>query len=299
MELTRTLMVAGDSIAWDVFGTGPPVVLVHGFPSTSYLWRHVAPLLAGMGRQVYVYDLLGFGASAQHEAQNVWLTGQARVLGALLDAWEIERPVIIAHDMGAGAAVVLAATEERRFERLVLVSAGVLAPVIASSTEHMLSHLETYRSMPVAPWEAIIRARVSTATHVPLASADLERYVRPWLGAAGKAAFLRVVAQIGEERTSAIEDTHARLDVPVHVVWGEEDTWLPVEMAEHIRDLVPGAVLTVIPGAGHFLPDDTPAAFGRLLADVQSDPRDRVKRPEVRPRARAVSPFSVWQRDST
>lgn len=53
----------------------------------------------------------------------------------------------------------------------------------------------------------------------------------------------------------------------MRVIWGEEDTWLPVEQAERVRDRVPGAELRIVPGGGHFLPEDAPGAVGRLLAE--------------------------------
>lgn len=83
--LARTFDSGDGTVAWDVLGEGPPVVLVHGTPSWSYLWRHVARPLAA-SRAVYVYDLLGYGTSEQRDGQKVSIARQAELLDDLLHA---------------------------------------------------------------------------------------------------------------------------------------------------------------------------------------------------------------------
>lgn len=71
-------------VAYGVFGEeGPPLVLVHGTPMSSYLWRDVAPVLAER-HTVYVYDLLGYGDSEKRKGQDVSIPAQAGLLGSWL-----------------------------------------------------------------------------------------------------------------------------------------------------------------------------------------------------------------------
>src|SRR5438105_204018 len=87
------------TVGYDVLGDGPALVLVHGTPSSAYLWRHVASQLASAWT-VYVYDLLGYGSSEKRDGQDVSLAAQSRLLAELLDHWELERPGIVGHDFG-------------------------------------------------------------------------------------------------------------------------------------------------------------------------------------------------------
>src|SRR5205085_10229724 len=87
----------GGTVPYDVLGEGPPVVLVHGTPSSSYPWRQVAAELA-RGWTVYVYDLLGYGSSEKRDGQDVSLGAQTHLLAQLLDHWELEEPAIVGHD---------------------------------------------------------------------------------------------------------------------------------------------------------------------------------------------------------
>lgn len=89
-------------IAWDSWGEGPPVVLVHGTPSRAFLWRRVAPELAERFC-VYVYDLLGYGDSQRRLDQDVSLTTQARVLAELVRRWELQAPALVGHDIGGAS----------------------------------------------------------------------------------------------------------------------------------------------------------------------------------------------------
>jgi len=126
-------------------------------------------------------------------------------------------------------------------------------------------HIEAYASMPASTWAPLVRSKIATATHAPMANPSLEAYVRPWLGEHGQAANLRLVEQIDDD---VIASTHAaleRLTIPARVIWGEEDSWLPVEQAESGRRRISDADLHIVPGGGHFLPEDPVSARGRAV----------------------------------
>src|SRR5919199_3057070 len=91
-------------IAWDLLGEGPPVVLVHGTPWSSWVWRRVAAALSERFT-VYTFDLLGFGASDKRPGQDVSLAAHGARFAALLDTWRLERPAVVAHDIGGAIAL--------------------------------------------------------------------------------------------------------------------------------------------------------------------------------------------------
>ena len=99
-NLRRRLTLSGGEIAYDVLGYGPPLILVHGTPSRSYIWRDVAMRLADRFT-LYVYDLLGFGPSECREGLDVSTSAQSRLLTELIEAWRLEAPSIAGHDIGA------------------------------------------------------------------------------------------------------------------------------------------------------------------------------------------------------
>jgi pimeloyl-ACP methyl ester carboxylesterase len=75
--LEQRARLSGGTVAWDRLGEGPPVVLVHGTPSWSYIWRKVAPSL-GKWFSVHLWDLLGYGDSERRHGQDISIAAQAR-----------------------------------------------------------------------------------------------------------------------------------------------------------------------------------------------------------------------------
>ena len=104
LHLDRTHMFQDQKIAWDTLGKGDPIVLVHGTPFSSQVWRRIAPWLARR-RTIYFFDLLGYGFSEKREGQDVSLGVQNLVLAEMLRHWSLSRPEIVAHDFG-GATVL-------------------------------------------------------------------------------------------------------------------------------------------------------------------------------------------------
>jgi len=102
--LTTNIQVTDATIALDEVGKGTPVLLLHGFPATRYLWSGVAPLLAAAGCRVLVPDLVGYGASEAPVGVHVDMASQARWMLEMLDALGVARTVVVAHDVGSAAA---------------------------------------------------------------------------------------------------------------------------------------------------------------------------------------------------
>jgi pimeloyl-ACP methyl ester carboxylesterase len=261
----RAALTCG-TVAWDSFGDGPPIVLVHGTPSWSFLWRGVVPLLA-RDFTVYVLDLLGYGASERRAGQDVSITAQGRMLAELLERCGVEAPGLVGHDIG-GATVLRAHLLEGRPARgIVLLDAVALNPWNTPTTMHMRAHLDAYRSMPAHVYEEVVKAHLRTAVHRPLDGDALAAYLAPWQGKDGQAAYFRKIEQWTEEDVGAIETLLPTLDVPVRIIWGEEDGWLDREVALRLQRLIPGAGLRLIPGAGHFAPEDSPEAVAHEVAE--------------------------------
>jgi len=264
-RLSKTHDCAGGTVAYEVLGDGSPVVLVHGTPSWSYLWRNVASELA---RQftVYVCDLLGYGTSEKREGQDVSIGAQTRMLTELLDLWQLQEPCVAGHDFGGAITLRLILLEGRRFRRVALCDAVAIAPWITPFSRHVQRHLEAFQTVPEHIHRQMIATHLRTAIARDMTDAELEPYLRPWLGPFGQAAYYRQVAQFDERYTREIEPRYAEISTPTLVLWGEQDGWLVPEFGRRLADAIPGARLMPIPDAGHFLPEDQPGRVAEALA---------------------------------
>jgi pimeloyl-ACP methyl ester carboxylesterase len=225
------------------------------------LWAPIADELSAE-HTVYVWDMLGYGASTMADG-DVSLAVQGRVLADLLDHWELDAPDVVAHDYGGAVALRAHLLHGAAYRSLALVDVVALAPWGSDFFRLVAEHASVFAALPPPLHEALVRAYVAGAAHRPLRADDLDLLVGPWLGTAGQAAFYRQIAQADQRYTDQIEPLYATLDLPVQVVWGTEDTWIPVDRAHRLAELVPGARLDLVEEAGHLVQLDAP---DRLIA---------------------------------
>jgi pimeloyl-ACP methyl ester carboxylesterase len=268
--LTETYTSAAGEVRWDRFGDAErdPVVLLHGTPFSSYIWRTVAPALARTHR-VYVWDMPGYGASETVPGQDLSLAALAGVFAGLLNHWQLTNPAIVAHD--SGGAVALGAHLRHRvgYGRLALVDAVALAPWGSPFFTLVGEHPDAFRRLPSAQHQALLRAYVDTASSPGLHPKTLDRLVEPWLDEDGQAAFYRQLTQrLPDTRyTSDLQADYESIDVPVGICWGSDDTWIPLDRGRELAARIRGAQLDVIPGAGHLVQEDDPAGLTAALLD--------------------------------
>ena len=264
-NLTRTFESPQGAVRWDAFGSGPPIVLLHGTPNWSWIWRKVVPLLAERHR-VFVFDWPGFGNSDRHEGQNISWEEQPRRLVELLAHWELDAPTVVAFDFAPIFALRAHLLHGARFGSLVLADAAVIPPFVTDFSRLAREHIGVFRQLPVYVAEAMIESHVRRATHRPLSEDAREGYMRPWRGRDGVAAYWRAVAQYDESMARPVAERLGELTVPTLVLWGQEDRWLPPVMGRTLAAAIPGADLQFVPEAGHFLPEDAPEAFAESVA---------------------------------
>jgi pimeloyl-ACP methyl ester carboxylesterase len=265
-NLRRRITVSGGEISYDVLGYGPSLILVHGTPSRSYIWRDVASRLADRFT-VYVFDLLGFGQSERREGLDVSISGQSRVLDELVEAWELDAPSVAGHDIGGAIALRTHLLEGVSFGCIALLDSVVLRPWITPTTRHVKAHLDVYRTMPAKTFEAIVASHLRTATHKPLDDHAFATYLEGWRGEFGQRLYLNKDAQLDERDTAEFEPLLPSIGVPVSIIWGEQDAWLDPALAERLHELIPTSDLLVLPETGHFAMEDSPQHITAALLD--------------------------------
>ncbi len=259
----RRLRVSGGELAYLDEGDGPPAILLHGFPTSSHLWRDLVPMLAPRFRAI-APDLLGYGDSDKPgDPSALTITRQAGYVRELLDALNLNDPAVIGHDIGGGIAQLLALEGDVR--SLVLVDSIALDswPIEAV---RMLQDAE-----PGDVDEAFARAVVDAALDTGmarsgrLAEEDRQEYARPWAG--DPMAVIRAARGIDGHGLAGTEGRLGALDARALVVWGENDRFQPPEWAERLGEAMPGATVALLPGCSHYVTEDAPEAVLPLIAD--------------------------------
>jgi pimeloyl-ACP methyl ester carboxylesterase len=267
-QLPQTYSSRVGSVSWAQLGDpeSAPVVLLHGTPFSSFIWRHIARALAHDHR-VYVWDMPGYGTSDKHEGQDLSLETLCEVFVGLLDSWSLDHPTVIAHDSGGALALGAHLRHGARYRRLGLVDAVSLAPWGSPFFELVGEHVALFDKLPARLHEALLREYVDTASSPGLHPATLEGLIGPWIGDAGQAAFYHQLRQrtADEGFVEAIQDAYQTIDIPVAICWGEDDVWIPPARGRELADRIPGASYRLIPHAGHLAQEDNPAELTAAL----------------------------------
>jgi pimeloyl-ACP methyl ester carboxylesterase len=254
------------TVRYEVFGQGPPLVMVHGTPFSSFVWRNIVPALS-QHWTVYVYDLLGYGMSDKHAAQDVSLAAQTRVLAALLDHWQLQAPAVVGHDFGGATVLRTHLLEQRDFRRIALMDPVALSPWGIAFDQHVRQHESAFRDMPAYFHRALVAAYIQEAAYHGLDETTLSAYIEPWLGTEGQAGFYRQIAQFDMRYTDEVEPLYGGIGRPVLILWGEEDQWLPFSQGQRLHQMIAGSEFHPVPGAGHLVQEDAPEVVAAALAE--------------------------------
>lgn len=255
--LTQSFDFEGYQIAFDSMGEGDPMVLVHGTPFSSYVWRKIAPLLAEKHR-VYAFDLLGYGQSEKPIGADVSLGVQNKVLGAFLHHTGIKTPHVIAHDFGGATALRAHLLDGVEYRKLLLVDPVAIRPWGSPFVQHVRTHEAAFAGVPNYIQEAILRAYVRGAIRRKMTEEELAPYIAPWMDTPGQAAFYQQIAQMDQRYTDEIEQRLGELRCPVRLLWGRDDEWIPIETGRRLAKLLPNCELSEISECGHLVQEDAP-----------------------------------------
>ena len=281
--MARSRPVDGFSLDYDRAGSGPPVLLLHGWPGSRADQREVAALLRG-DADVIVPDLRGFGASDRHArppAEAYSVDAQATSVWALADELGLERPVISGYDVGSRTAQAMARRRPHDVRAL------VLSPPLPGIGPRILEP-EAQREFWYQPFHQLPLSEALVDGDARAARAYLEHFWSHWSGPewtpdpadldalaalyARPGAFVASiawyragagsVAQSLAEQAPAPED---RLAVPTTVLWPAHDPLFPVAWSDRLDEFLSDVELHVLDGAGHFVPLEAPAAVAEAI----------------------------------
>jgi haloalkane dehalogenase len=243
-------------------GAGEPVLLLHGEPTWSFLWRRIVPRLVAADRRGIAPDLIGFGRSDK-PTETGWYSYDRHVesVARLVRALDLRGLTLVVHDWGGPIGLRIAVENPERVERLVILDTGIGAGRPPSDT--WLRFREAVRRVGGA---LDVGRLVTAGTARGLADDVRAAYDAPFPtpeSKAGVLAFPDLVPTEPEHPSAGamneVRDALRSWKKPALVVWGADDAVLPREVADRIVALVPGATgPELIADASHFLQEDAP-----------------------------------------
>src|SRR5512132_1406909 len=211
-----TLVWRGRRVAWQRTGSGPPVVLCHGTPFSSAIWRPFADAL-GRDHTVYVWDMPGYGASSKTAGHAVDLGVQGELLADLIAEWGLDRPHVIAHDLGGAVSLRAHLLHGADYRSLMLVDVVAIPPTGSPFFRFVQAHPGLLAELPPYIHEAIVTAYIRGASHRGLRAEDLDALAAPCLTADGQPAFYRQIEQFDERYLEELQARWGEIDIPVRI----------------------------------------------------------------------------------
>ena len=225
----------GARIWYASYGSGEPVLLLHGGLGHSGNWGHQVPELLRHGYRVILIDSRGHGRSTRDDRPYTYELMASDVL-RVLDALRLERTSIIGWSDGASTALVLAMRAQARVKGVFFFGCT----------------MDPSRVKPIAGTDPIIARCFSRHT---------KDYARLSTTPAGFDAFVRAVTVMMQTEPHYTAEELAAIDVPITVVQAEQDEFIRLEDSETLARTIPGAELLILRGVSHFAPLQRPAEF--------------------------------------
>lgn len=249
-------------------GAGEPLIFLHGFPTSSHLWRDVVPLVPP-GHRVVVLDLLGYGRSDRPLDRDVSIRGHAERVLALLNALRIERATVVGHDVGGGVAQHLAVRHPTRVSRLCLVDSVAFDDWPTRDVKLAKASLALTRYLPATWILSILRTDLGRGyTEQERGTHSIDQYVRPFGTPEGRDALVEHLLALDAAETMALAPRLKDIVAPTAIVWGAHDPFLPKEIGKRLQDAIPRSSLDVLPDVRHFTPEEAPETIGAILTGL-------------------------------
>jgi haloalkane dehalogenase len=248
-------------------GGGPAAIAVHGYPTSSYLWRNVLPALADAGYRALAPDLPGFGDSPP-DLPGTW-EHQINNLDRFRRSLGVDHAALIVHDWGGLIGLRWACDNPGAATALVITDTGFFPDGrwhgMAKSLKTEGEGEQLLENMQRELFAMALR-------HVTPAMPDdaIDEYFKAYADADRKQSQLDLYRSGEFGKLEAYRGKLAALDVPTLLVWGAKDEFAPVRGAYRFQKEIPGAELVVLDDAGHFLMEDEPQRVPAEIANFLS-----------------------------
>lgn len=273
---------------------GPPVLLWHGFLGTAYSWHKLMPKLADEGYSILVPDMRGYGDSDKPAGDAGYDgTALAEEFRSLVEKirFGAGRPLtLIAHDMGAPPALLWAANHPAEISALLYIEApvmlqSVLEKIITFTPQAMAKGSMWWWTLPLAPGvpEALIVGKEreflnwfyhgdAVAKHEAIPSEAVHEYLRTFVGVEGVLGSLGVYRTVFTTMAQTLPLTQTKVQLPVIAIGGEKG--LGERVGQFVSMVAANVESVVLPGCGHFVPEECPEAVLEQLDRLSNAKKD-------------------------
>jgi len=274
--------VDGAMVHYQEFGNGasPTLLLIHGYTSSTYVWRTVAPRLADAQFHVVAVDLLGFGYSDKPASFDYTIASQARMVERLMNLLGVGRATLVGSSYGGAVASTIALDYAERVERLVLISSVCndevkRNPLLRLASIPGVGEILTpfyLDSKTFSKWR--MKETFATANHNLITDERVESVTRPLMA---KDAHHSVLASARNWDANRIQNDAHLINQPTLLIWGEFDQVIPMHNGQRLFNSILNSRLVILKDCGHIPQEEKPERFVELVTEFCRDKKGRVQ----------------------
>ncbi len=260
-------------------GQGRPILLLHGFATSSYTWHAIAPELA-KNHRVIAIDLRGFGASDKPIDDHYSIFDQAEAVEAFIEQENLRDLTIVGHSFGGGITLALALKSAQqhhpRIRNIVLIDSIAYKQPIPIFFRLLQVPMVGEVSMTLVPPEvqATQGLRLAYFNHDKITARAVAEYASTLYSPAAKHALTKTVEQMIPDDIDDVAQRYKTIKLPTLVLWCQADKVVPVAFGHRLHAEMPAAELTIFADCGHMpqeeKPEDTARAIQAFLAHHES-----------------------------
>jgi haloalkane dehalogenase len=246
----------------------PPVLFVHGYPESSYMWHHALDALAAAGWRGLAPDLPGYGDSPLGPdglGSGTW-ERHMEALAQFSEELELGPAVLVTHDWGVPIGLRWACDHPGVASALVISDGGFFSDRRWHDLANVMRTPGEGEKL-IAAYTREGFANAMRAVSDGMSEAAIDEYWKAFADDHRRLAQLELYRSGEFDKLAPYEGRLATLALPTLIVWGEQDRFAGVSMAERFHDELPDSELLVLDGAGHFVWDDQPERTSQALVD--------------------------------
>ncbi len=269
----RFMPVDGKRVAHYRRGTGPALVLIHGLPTSCFLWRNVIAALQ-RNYQLIAPDMLGLGDTSGPMDVDHSLGAQAALVEGLMAKLDVKEAVVVGHDVGGAVAQIMTLEFPRRVRGMVLVSSAAYDNWPVS----VIRYFQRLARYPMA-WKVAMRAGITRKVGLAeqgfrrgvkfpgaLSDDEIDEYLRPHrLSSSSREHMRRLLCALDNRDTIDTGHRLGEIEVPSLVVWGADDQFLPPLWGRRLHRDLRRSSLQILPDCGHFVPEERAGELAGLI----------------------------------
>lgn len=257
---------------YETYGSGDPVIFLHGLGASIYTWRHVKAPLEG-NYKLFLIDLKGFGQSPKPRDNRYSVQDQVDLIYQFILEHDLKNLTVVGNSYGGAVSLVLAIglceKDPARLSKLILIDSAGYDESLPWFLKLLRTPLLGWLVLHLSPNKMLSKTvlKYSYYNDHLITDAQVAAYARPLGSRNGKYALLKTSQQAIPKNIDELIAKYPTIFVPTLIIWGNKDEVIPLKIGQKLDAAIPCSKLTTVADTGHIPQEETPNATIALIKD--------------------------------